>query len=120
MSSASRPDGQAEPELSEDRVPRGVGTMSIVRWGLVIAMGIVAVLSIAYATGALAKVPFGGAHAEHAGLYYCPMHPSVVQDHPGECPILSMTLVPKPEGGAAKKMKPASTTTTGAAPAAAA
>jgi Cu(I)/Ag(I) efflux system membrane fusion protein len=80
----------------EDRVPAGVGTMSIVRWGLVIAMGIVAVLSIAYATGALAKVSFGGARAEHASLYYCPMHPSIVQDHPGECPICSMTLVPKP------------------------
>src|SRR6267154_2484736 len=103
MSSTSRHD-ETEPELSEDRVPRGVGTMSIVRWGLVIAMGIVAVLSIAYATGALAKVSFGGAHAENAVLYYCPMHPSVVQDHPGECPICSMTLVPKPEGGS-KKMK---------------
>src|SRR5258708_36638630 len=118
MSNASRPDGHAEPELSEDRVPPGVGTMSIVRWALVIAMGIVAVLSIAYATGALAKVSFGGAHAEHAGLYYCPMHPSVVQDHPGECPICSMTLVPKPEGGSGKTMEPASTRASGAAPAA--
>ena len=25
------------------------------------------------------------------------LHPSVVQDHPGECPICSMTLVLKPE-----------------------
>jgi Cu(I)/Ag(I) efflux system membrane fusion protein len=97
----------------EDRIPAGLATMSIVRWALVIVMGLVAVLSIAYATGGLAKFS-SGAHSEHGTLYYCPMHPSVVQDHPGECPICSMTLVPKPEGGAAKKAKPAT-----AAPAAA-
>ncbi len=40
----------------------------------------------------------GGRRARRRGqLYHCPMHPSVVQDHPGECPICSMTLVPKPE-----------------------
>ena len=27
-------------------------------------------------------------------LYVCPMHPQVVLDHPGECPICGMTLVP--------------------------
>ncbi|HEY2731415.1 MAG TPA: efflux RND transporter periplasmic adaptor subunit [Polyangia bacterium] len=85
---------------NEDRVPRGVGAMSVVRWTLVLVMGLVAALSIAYATGALAKVSSGG--SDHGGLYYCPMHPSVVQDHPGECPICSMTLVPKPEGKSGK------------------
>lgn len=25
--------------------------------------------------------------------YQCPMHPSIVQDHPGQCPICGMTLV---------------------------
>ena len=33
-------------------------------------------------------------------LYYCPMHPQIVQDHPGQCPICSMSLVPKPPGPA--------------------
>jgi membrane fusion protein, copper/silver efflux system len=28
-------------------------------------------------------------------LYTCPMHPQVVQDHPGTCPICGMELVPK-------------------------
>ena len=96
MSGPAPEGGPGEKPDAEDRVPAGVGTMSVVRWGLVLVMGLVAVLSIAYATGALAKVSFGGARAEQASLYSCPMHPSVVQDHPGECPICSMTLVPKP------------------------
>jgi Cu(I)/Ag(I) efflux system membrane fusion protein len=87
-------------------IPPGVRTMSIVRWGLVLVMGAIAVLSIAYASGALAKVSSAGAgagaHAAHARVYYCPMHPLVVQDNPGECPICSMTLVLRPEGGATK------------------
>jgi Cu+-exporting ATPase len=28
-------------------------------------------------------------------LYTCPMHPEVVQDHPGDCPICGMALEPK-------------------------
>ena len=27
------------------------------------------------------------------GMYQCPMHPSIIQDHPGECPICGMKLV---------------------------
>ncbi len=34
--------------------------------------------------------------------YTCPMHPTIVQDHPGECPICGMQLVPMQEGGAVK------------------
>jgi Cu(I)/Ag(I) efflux system membrane fusion protein len=42
--------------------------------------------------GALAG---GAAPAAEAGptLYQCPMHPSIVQDHPGDCPICGMKLV---------------------------
>jgi hypothetical protein len=83
-------------DRDQERIPRGVGAMSVLRWGLVVVMGVVALLSIADATGALARVAPRGARAGSATLYYCPMHPSVVQDHAGECPICSMTLVPKP------------------------
>lgn len=31
-------------------------------------------------------------------IYTCPMHPEIEQDHPGECPICGMTLVPKSPG----------------------
>ncbi len=30
-----------------------------------------------------------------AAVYYCPMHPDYVSDHPGTCPICHMDLVPK-------------------------
>lgn len=32
-------------------------------------------------------------------MYQCPMHPSVVMDHPGVCPICGMTLVPIASSG---------------------
>src|SRR5207253_3373450 len=35
----------------------------------------------------------GAKSAPSAELYQCPMHPSIVMDHPGECPICGMTLV---------------------------
>ncbi len=33
--------------------------------------------------------------ASSSGGYTCPMHPEVLQDHPGECPICGMALEPK-------------------------
>ncbi len=36
-----------------------------------------------------------------AGTYTCPMHPDVIQDHPGTCPICGMTLVKLKHAGQA-------------------
>ncbi len=37
------------------------------------------------------KTKTAGAETE----YTCPMHPEIIQDHPGDCPICGMTLEPK-------------------------
>lgn len=38
-------------------------------------------------------------HAAHTDVYTCPMHPSVVSDKPGTCPVCGMDLVRKPHPG---------------------
>jgi Cu(I)/Ag(I) efflux system membrane fusion protein len=46
-----------------------------------------------------AAAPAGATAAEQ---WQCPMHPSIVQDHPGDCPICGMKLVKvAPSGGGA-------------------
>jgi Cu(I)/Ag(I) efflux system membrane fusion protein len=35
------------------------------------------------------------APAANAIKYTCPMHPQILEDHPGSCPICGMTLVKK-------------------------
>jgi Cu(I)/Ag(I) efflux system membrane fusion protein len=69
----------------------------------------VAALAGLLAGGAAVYLTFGprggpaAAQVEKKGpRYTCPMHPTIVQDHPGECPICGMQLVPMQEGGAAK------------------
>lgn len=42
-----------------------------------------------------------GAHTEHADTYTCPMHPTVIQDRPGTCPVCGMDLVRKARPGEA-------------------
>jgi Cu(I)/Ag(I) efflux system membrane fusion protein len=97
MSPAPEPN-EHETKHEAERVPSGVRAMSVVRWGLVVAMAVIAGLSIAHAAGARRPTP---ASEQHARLYRCPMHPAIVQDHPGECPICGMTLVLDPEPGPA-------------------
>lgn len=47
----------------------------------------------------LAACSQGGDHAEHADTYTCPMHPTVVSDRPGTCPVCGMDLVRKARPG---------------------
>lgn len=44
-----------------------------------------------------------GAERSAGELYTCPMHPQVVQDHPGDCPICGMKLVKKTTTAASEK-----------------
>jgi Cu(I)/Ag(I) efflux system membrane fusion protein len=66
------------------------------------ALALAALLSAALAASAALLVtrPWrssvaaaGGDSAKPVTLYQCPMHPSIVRDHPGVCPICGMTLV---------------------------
>ena len=82
------PEGDEEP-------PRGARAMAIVRWGLVALMALVALFALNSTFGWFG----GGGAGESSTTYYCPMHPGQQQDHPGECPICSRTLVPKPKPG---------------------
>lgn len=69
--------------------------------GLVLAAGSIALLT------ACSK---SGSHSAHAERYQCPMHPEIVKDGPGDCPICGMKLVPieeeKPAGPAAAPSAP--------------
>lgn len=62
-------------------------------------------LSLAYRAPGIAGVGSGPGHDHaHAEMtYVCPMHPQIISDKPGTCPICGMALVPvKPAGAEAE------------------
>lgn len=78
--------------------------MRIRRFGLVVILGIAALI---WMVGRYSMHPAGHLHsAAHAQkeIYYCPMHPSYTSDRPGDCPICSMKLVKKKEREREKKI----------------
>lgn len=53
-------------------------------------------------TALVVKMPVrtsGGATAQIFQKYTCPMHPQIIQDGPGKCPLCGMTLVPLTKPG---------------------
>jgi len=78
----------AMPE-GREAAPPGVRTMAIVRWGLIGLMALAAVAAWTY----FART--GDEVAERAeAKFVCPMHPSVLSERAGSCPICGMDLVP--------------------------
>lgn len=85
-------DHEPMPE-GEEPPPRGVRTMAAVRWVIIIAAAVLAAFMwLSYARTQLSTAKPG----ETAGAtkYHCPMHPQIVSDEPGECPICHMSLEP--------------------------
>lgn len=86
------PHDEVMPEGKEPP-PRGWRVMAVVRWALVLVMAAIAIAAVLRAFRITGK----SSTSASAEVWYCPMHPSVVQDRPGECPICGMSLV-KREG----------------------
>ncbi len=85
-----------EPMMEgEEEAPPGVHAASILRW-LMLA---IAVLGAGYTLAMTVGLVGSEAHASQQ--YHCPMHPTVVSDGPGDCPICGMDLVPVGAGDAA-------------------
>ena len=71
-----------------------------VRWLIPVALVLAAGLAVT-ACGPSSSAPATGDASKEKTLYTCGMHPQVVQDHPGNCPICGMKLTPIRAGGGA-------------------
>ena len=84
---------EALPEGKEP-VPRGTGIMAVVRWLILLAVVVTAVVSVAHSA---APMLAGAGARSSAAKFYCPMHPEITSETPGECPICHMSLEPIPD-----------------------
>jgi Cu(I)/Ag(I) efflux system membrane fusion protein len=88
--------GPSGPEApmpeGEEHAPRGVRTAAIVRWAIVGAVALVAIVTVG--RSCMSSEDDASRAAETQTRYTCPMHPQIVQDGPGSCPICGMDLVP--------------------------
>lgn len=90
------PSPHDEMPEGEEAPPKGVRFMAAVRWViLAITILVAAVVWWSYAAGTH-HAAGGGETTEAKPKYFCPMHPQIVSDEPGECPICHMTLEPMP------------------------
>lgn len=79
------------------------------RWPILLAalLGVVAGGGVMWLALHPARDAHGAPDASHEAhaateLWQCPMHPSVIQDHPGTCPICNMKLVKVSQPAAAR------------------
>ncbi len=85
------------------RTPRRFGAMAV---ALALAIGVAGGGTAVYL--ATRGDPASQTHAAEAKpKYTCPMHPSIVSDHPGDCPICGMKLVAAAAGSSAAAGAPA-------------
>ncbi len=86
------------------RLPRRFGPLALA----LAALGGAALATAAAALFLRGEHDHGAAGAGDAATgdrWQCPMHPSIVQDHPGDCPICGMKLVKmEPAAGASRRI----------------
>ncbi len=74
----------------EEKAPPLTHTMGIVRWGILGAMAIFALVMLLGFFGLAPWTESSNASTQ----YHCPMHPTYIANQPGDCPICGMSLVP--------------------------
>ena len=77
-----------EHDIEEAAPPAGMRLAGIARWA------VIAILSCAAAGAWLYPAHPAQRVSKSASQYQCPMHPAILRDGPGECPICRMELVP--------------------------
>lgn len=98
-------------EIRDDLPQRTPPRRRLPRWLLIAAV----LLAVGAGGVFLLNRPKGGSSAGPAAArpqWFCPMHPQVVSDKPGQCPICRMDLVSRPAGtpGSATGPGPGATT----------
>jgi Cu(I)/Ag(I) efflux system membrane fusion protein/cobalt-zinc-cadmium efflux system membrane fusion protein len=79
-----------------------VGLGGLLTWGLLAnPLGLSSLDALRHRLLGDHPVTSAEAPGDHAGLWTCGMHPEVIQDEPGSCPICHMDLVPLRVEGAA-------------------
>ncbi|HQP34191.1 MAG TPA: efflux RND transporter periplasmic adaptor subunit [Polyangiaceae bacterium] len=88
---------ESQPRHGPETPPKGVRAMAIVRW-------VILALAVLVAVGSWWSFARSDTSSTSAAKYQCPMHPQIVSDHPGDCPICHMSL----ELVSADRLKPGS------------
>ncbi|MFZ5896701.1 MAG: efflux RND transporter periplasmic adaptor subunit [Myxococcota bacterium] len=92
----------AEPPgiIDEPKLPPQKPPVAPRRFGWPALIAVAAISSVLSASAALVALRITSSNAgsqqetkANDVLYQCPMHPTIVQDHPGDCPICGMKLV---------------------------
>jgi Cu(I)/Ag(I) efflux system membrane fusion protein len=77
--------------MSNTTPPRQFGIGALIGVAIVTA-AVIGALAYALSRGPT-ETPVAAPAPVHKDRYQCPMHPSVVSDHPGDCPICGMKLM---------------------------
>lgn len=90
-----------EHDTNPHAPPPGARLMNVLRWVLFAGLLVLAVVAIAGYLRDRSPAP-RATSAAGAEVYYCPMHPSITSDRPGECPICGMSLERRIPGDAGR------------------